>query len=95
MSKSTRTGRAEFLSQAVREITKREASLILRQPAAELEKAMSWRQPVAKFTGGDPGSNSLEFEGLKNEAGRNSFFLSAKKWVGLTSATGLIAIAGC
>jgi hypothetical protein len=24
--------------------------------------------------------NSLEFEGIRNEAGRNSFFLSAKKW---------------
>jgi hypothetical protein len=27
----------------------------------------------------NPGFNSLEFEGIKNEAGRNSFFLSAKK----------------
>jgi KilA-N domain len=27
--------------------------------------------------------NSLEFEGIKNEAGRNSFFLSARKWIGL------------
>ena len=26
----------------------------------------------------NPGFNSLEFEGIKNEAGRNSFFLSAK-----------------
>jgi KilA-N domain len=25
--------------------------------------------------------NSLEFEGIKNEAGRNSFYLSAKKWI--------------
>ena len=30
--------------------------------------------------------NSLEFEGIKNEAGRNSFFLSAKKWSDLTGA---------
>ncbi len=28
----------------------------------------------------NPGFNSLEFEGVKNEAGRNSFFLSVKKW---------------
>ena len=27
------------------------------------------------------GFNSLEFEGIRNEAGRNSFFLSAKKWI--------------
>jgi hypothetical protein len=29
----------------------------------------------------NPDFNSLEFEGIKNEAGRNSFFLSAKKWI--------------
>ncbi len=28
--------------------------------------------------------NSLEFEGIKKEADRNSFFLSAKKWIELT-----------
>ena len=32
----------------------------------------------------NPGFNSLEFEGIRNEAGRNSFFLSAKKWIELT-----------
>ena len=42
----------------------------------------------------NPGFNSLEFEGIRNEAGRNSFFLSAKKWIDLTGATGLIASAG-
>jgi hypothetical protein len=42
----------------------------------------------------NPGFNSLEFEGIKNEAGRNSFFLSAKKWIDLTGAKGLIASAG-
>jgi hypothetical protein len=31
----------------------------------------------------NPAFNSLEFEGIKNEAGRNSFFLSAKKWIEL------------
>jgi len=34
----------------------------------------------------NPDFNSLEFEGIKNEAGRNSFFLSAKKWIELTGA---------
>jgi len=42
----------------------------------------------------NPSFNSLEFEGIRNEAGRNSFFLSAKKWVDLTGAKGLIASAG-
>ena len=42
----------------------------------------------------NPGFNSLEFEGIRNEAGRNSFFLSAKKWSDLTGAVGLIAAAG-
>jgi hypothetical protein len=42
----------------------------------------------------NPDFNSLEFEGIKNEAGRNSFFLSAKKWIETTHATGLIASAG-
>ena len=42
----------------------------------------------------NPAFNSLEFEGIRNEAGRNSFFLSAKKWIELTGANGLIASAG-
>ena len=42
----------------------------------------------------NPGFNSLEFEGIRNEAGRNSFFLSAKKWVEATGAVGLQAKAG-
>ncbi len=32
----------------------------------------------------NPGFNSLEFDGIRNEAGRNSFFLSARKWITLT-----------
>jgi len=39
-------------------------------------------------------SNSPEFEGIRNEAGRNSFFLSAKKWINATGAIGLYAKAG-
>lgn len=42
----------------------------------------------------NPGFNSFEFEGIKNEAGRNSFFLSAKKWIDATAAIGLHAKAG-
>ena len=42
----------------------------------------------------NPGFNSPEFEGIKNEAGRNSFFLSAKKWIAATGAIGLYAKAG-
>uniref|UniRef100_UPI003566B0A0 KilA-N domain-containing protein n=1 Tax=Litorivivens sp. TaxID=2020868 RepID=UPI003566B0A0 len=38
--------------------------------------------------------NSLEFEGIRNEAGRNSFFLSAKKWIEATGAIGLYAKTG-
>jgi hypothetical protein len=42
----------------------------------------------------NPDFKTLEFEGIKNEAGRNSFFLSAKKWMEATGARGLIAKAG-
>ncbi len=42
----------------------------------------------------NPDFNSLEFEGIKNEAGRNSFYLSAKKWIEARHARGLIANAG-
>jgi KilA-N domain len=42
----------------------------------------------------NPVFNSPEFEGIKNEAGRNSFFLSAKKWVDATGAIGLHARTG-
>ena len=41
-----------------------------------------------------PGFNPIEFEGIRNEAGRNSFFLSASKWITLTGAKSLIASAG-
>ncbi len=42
----------------------------------------------------NPGFNSPEFEGIKNEAGRNSFYLSTKKWIEATHAIGLLAKAG-
>ena len=38
--------------------------------------------------------NSLEFEGIKNSAGQNTFYLSAKAWVERTGAEGLRASAG-
>lgn len=41
----------------------------------------------------NPDFNSPEFEGIKNEAGRNSFYLSAKKWIAKTGAIGLVATA--
>ncbi len=40
------------------------------------------------------GFNSLEFEGIRSEAGRNSFFLSVKKWTERTGAIGVYASAG-
>lgn len=42
----------------------------------------------------NPAFNSLEFDGIKSQAGRNSFYLSAKKWVDLTGAVGVLAKAG-
>ena len=42
----------------------------------------------------NPDFNSLEFEGIRNEAGRNSFYLSSKKWIESTNAKGLMAKAG-
>jgi hypothetical protein len=42
----------------------------------------------------NPAFNSPEFEGIKNEAGRNSFYLSVKKWIETTNAIGLLASAG-
>jgi len=42
----------------------------------------------------NPNFNSHEFEGIKNLSGTNSFYLSAKKWIELTHAKGLIASAG-
>ena len=42
----------------------------------------------------NPAFNSLEFEGIRNEAGHNSFFLSVKKWVAATGAIGVYAAAG-
>jgi hypothetical protein len=42
----------------------------------------------------NPDFNSLEFEGIKNEAGGNKFVISVKKWIKTTGAIGLSAKAG-
>ncbi|EIC22416.1 KilA-N domain-containing protein [Thiorhodovibrio frisius] len=42
----------------------------------------------------NPNFKTPEFEGIRHEAGRNSFYLSAKKWSQTTDAIGLIAKAG-
>ena len=38
--------------------------------------------------------NSIEFEGIRKEAGTNRFYLSAKKWIYNTNAKGIFASAG-
>jgi hypothetical protein len=38
--------------------------------------------------------NSPEFEGIKNQAGTSSFYLSTKKWIERANAKGVIASAG-
>jgi hypothetical protein len=42
----------------------------------------------------NPDFNSLEFEGIKNEAGTNRFYLSAKKWIKATNSIGIVAKTG-
>ena len=42
----------------------------------------------------NPEFNSLEFEGIRNQAGLNAFTLSPKKWINLTNSIGLVSKAG-
>src|SRR4030043_2073620 len=42
----------------------------------------------------NPAFKPLEFERFKSQAGLNSFALSPKKWIGATSAIGLLSKAG-
>jgi len=42
----------------------------------------------------NPGFNSIEFDGIKKQAGLNSFILTAKHWIKATSAIGLISKTG-
>lgn len=42
----------------------------------------------------NPEFNSIEFDGIKSEAGLNSFALTVKKWKQATNAIGLVSKAG-
>jgi len=42
----------------------------------------------------NPNFKTPEFEGFKNEAGTNRFFMSVKKWVAATNAVGVFSQAG-
>jgi hypothetical protein len=42
----------------------------------------------------NPGFNPIEFDGIKRQAGLNSFILTAKRWIEATGAVGLISRSG-
>ncbi len=42
----------------------------------------------------NPGFNSIEFDGIKTQAGLNSFSLTPKRWIKQTGAVGLVSKAG-
>ena len=42
----------------------------------------------------NPDFNSIEFDGIKNQAGSNRFVMSAKQWIEATAAIGITARAG-
>jgi hypothetical protein len=42
----------------------------------------------------NPGFNPIEFDGIKKQAGLNSFILTAKRWIDATQAVGLISKVG-
>lgn len=42
----------------------------------------------------NPSFKPIEFEGLRNQAGLNSFSLTAKRWIDATGATGLVSKSG-
>lgn len=42
----------------------------------------------------NPGFNPIEFDGIRKQAGLNSFILTAKRWIEATGAIGLISRAG-
>jgi hypothetical protein len=42
----------------------------------------------------NPGFNSIEFDGIKNMAGSNSFSLTPKRWIETTNAIGIISKTG-
>ena len=42
----------------------------------------------------NPGFNPIEFDGIRKQAGLNSFVLTAKRWIDATRAVGLVSKAG-
>jgi hypothetical protein len=42
----------------------------------------------------NPGFNSIEFDGIKNMAGANSFSLTPKRWIEATNAIGIVSKTG-
>lgn len=42
----------------------------------------------------NPGFNSIEFDGIRNQAGLNSFSLTPKRWISRTGAVGVVAKTG-
>jgi hypothetical protein len=42
----------------------------------------------------NPGFNPVEFDGIKKQAGLNSFTLTPKQWIQKTAATGIVSKAG-
>ncbi|MDF7805884.1 KilA-N domain-containing protein [Pontiellaceae bacterium B12219] len=42
----------------------------------------------------NPDFNSIEFDGIRNQAGLNSFSLTPKRWIGTTGAIGIVAKTG-
>ncbi|MDI6915759.1 MAG: KilA-N domain-containing protein [Desulfitobacteriaceae bacterium] len=42
----------------------------------------------------NPDFKPIEFDGFKNEAGKNSFVLSPQKWIAATNATGIVSKSG-
>jgi hypothetical protein len=42
----------------------------------------------------NPGFNPIEFDGIRKQAGLNSFILTAKRWIDATGALGLVSASG-
>ncbi|SEO00579.1 KilA-N domain-containing protein [bacterium A37T11] len=42
----------------------------------------------------NPDFNSIEFDGIKNKAGSNSFSLTPKRWIETTNAVGIVSKTG-
>jgi hypothetical protein len=42
----------------------------------------------------NPGFNPIEFDGIRKQAGLNSFILTAKRWIESTGAIGLVSTTG-